>query len=475
MRMKTALLLLSAALLAGWGASCSLSPAPWEMEHKDVNTLVFVYMAGRNNLTYSMLCDMQEMESYVSNLRKTGNDVVVFAAMPSATNETGLTNEGIYYWPDYSVYTNWNYTIPHYVLPVLIDNMKGRNTGDPQTLIDALKFVNANFSYGKIALVLWNHGSAFFPMGQNYTISNDVEPYRGVHAPIVHQQAVAYDELYEDSLSEEEVAYAIGRAMPSGKVDVLAYDACTMGTLEVLYTIRHSADWIVAEPNIVAWDGYPYHKILSNLCISSGSSLEVAKAFVNAYNDDWAVYTNTKGLPYHYTSAIKAPEAIDATVKILDDLVVYACTNGEKEILMQLARGKSPTYYAENEYGFGTDFANILSKMNVLNYFADSFTNDYSSFSNRYALLVNDPSMMYWTYKPTLSYLEFGRYSFYDGNTLLENYYNPQYVKLFADDTNVYLILKEIQFDTNEFPAYTNVTYYGLKGSIWTNATYPKE
>ena len=49
------------------------------------------------------------------------------------------------------------------------------------------------------------------------------------------------------------------------RFDYILFDACFMGSVEVLYELRHSARYFIASPAEILADGFPYHLILPYL------------------------------------------------------------------------------------------------------------------------------------------------------------------------------------------------------------------
>jgi len=52
---------------------------------------------------------------------------------------------------------------------------------------------------------------------------------------------------------------------PSDKLDIMAFDACLMGMVEVAYEFRNLADYFVASMNYVQLNGWDYEQLFSNM------------------------------------------------------------------------------------------------------------------------------------------------------------------------------------------------------------------
>lgn len=131
------------------------------------------------------------------------------------------------------------------------------NMGNPNTLTNFTNWAIDSYPADKYCLVLSDHGSGCV-------------------------QSVCIDETSSnDALSLPELSQALS-AVPE-KIDVLYFDACLMGMVEVAYQIREYADVMVASEE-VAWAGTPYDYYLSNLTANpSMSASELADVIVSSY------------------------------------------------------------------------------------------------------------------------------------------------------------------------------------------------
>lgn len=57
-------------------------------------------------------------------------------------------------------------------------------------------------------------------------------------------------------------------------LDVLMFDACMMANVEMAYELRDNAHYLLAAPNSVPAEGFPYHKIMSDLLKMDEESLK---------------------------------------------------------------------------------------------------------------------------------------------------------------------------------------------------------
>jgi hypothetical protein len=122
-------------------------------------------------------------------------------------------------------------------------------TGRPQTLSSFLNFSIKNYPADHRMLVIWGHGNGW--------------------------KGAAGDG--EDLLSLADMRTALA----GFKLDILAFDACAMATMEVYYEIGTVAKYIVASEKTVPTAGWPYGEILKRMPGKTAS--EAGKMIVSEY------------------------------------------------------------------------------------------------------------------------------------------------------------------------------------------------
>ena len=142
------------------------------------------------------------------------------------------------------------------------------NMGDPDTLIDFAKFGVDDFYKGdKLGIILWGHGEAW----------NGVCQDKG------------------DYLTPQELEYAllsikeyIGRPL-----DLVVFDACSMGSIEVLSALSGSVSYSVSSEIPVPAPGFPYDSILTRVSIDmSLGAADVGTVFADEYVKFGALMAN---------------------------------------------------------------------------------------------------------------------------------------------------------------------------------------
>ncbi len=211
------------------GMAFAQSPAQWTF---------LVYLDGDNNLEGAAIGDFLEMASVGSSA-----DVKIVALFDRISNyddrygnwtdaRLGVINPGDV--PD----TSWGQSVGE------------ANMGNPQTLIDFVEWGAQNHPASRYAVVLWDHGG-----GWRTNLEKEVF------------KAVCWDDSNgSDCLYMKEVRSALAAIETGGwEPDLVGFDACLMGMIEVAYEIREHAGVMVGSEETEPGDGWPYDTILQDL------------------------------------------------------------------------------------------------------------------------------------------------------------------------------------------------------------------
>ena len=203
--------------------SVRVSPPEWQ---------VFIWMAADNNLRDYASEDIAEISDY-------GIRTSVLVFFDGVRDEVlAMSDEGL-----------------RVLKTVDINSGSGKELRD---------FINEfSIDLSKKFLVIWDHGSSWLG-DSNY--KNDFTT-----------RAVALDEESKDALTIPELS----EALDGLKFDLLGFDACFMGSVEVIYQLRRVARYIIASGDYEPGSGWDY-SFLKDL---NGSSIEVAKSVLDRYSD----------------------------------------------------------------------------------------------------------------------------------------------------------------------------------------------
>lgn len=267
MRLKISLL--SIWVVSTLVLSLTILPA-WASQTKSWTFMV--YLDADNNLEEFGIEDMNEMEAVGSTI-----DVNIVVQIDRIRGY-------------YRTKPDWTGARRYYVelgSSILIEDLGELNMGDPSTLIDFMEWTVDNYPADKYCLVMWDHGSGYL--------------------------GLCWDDTDGDHLSIAELRSALYAVQASKglTVDVITFDACVMGMLEVVYEIRSLAQIVVASEESVSGQGAPYDTILEDLTADpSMGGASLGQTWVQRYGE---YYSDVAHLDNIATMA-----AIDTSV--IDDL-----------------------------------------------------------------------------------------------------------------------------------------------------------
>jgi hypothetical protein len=177
---------------------------------------------------------------------------------------------------------------------VPLADLDEQNMGDPNTLESFVTWAVQNYPAQHYALSIWNHGNGWREILEKRQARAIGSKRDGSdrHEGGVVLRAVASDDTDGDVLYMKEVQSALEssrnfleeRLNTKVKLDIVGFDACLMGMIEVSYALRNVANYVVASEWVEPGDGWPYDTILSELeSTSSFDGKDLGSAIVNKY------------------------------------------------------------------------------------------------------------------------------------------------------------------------------------------------
>ncbi len=181
---------------------------------------------------------------------------------------------------------------------------KELNTGDSQTLVEFSKWAVESLPAQNYLLLLGGYGEGW--MGLLHDFNNGYGQIDILTLP----------EL-EEALGN--VVKAIKRVNGKDKIDILGMDACYMGMLEVLFSIKDYARYVIASENEEALDGWPYGDVLAAFLEEPSQPIpKIASYIADAYIDT-TTYLPSK-LANIMTIAVIDMEAFSGMLQPLGEL-----------------------------------------------------------------------------------------------------------------------------------------------------------
>ncbi|HRQ37243.1 MAG TPA: clostripain-related cysteine peptidase [Chloroflexota bacterium] len=218
---------------------------------------ILVYMAADNNLEQAALLDINEMEAAGSSEK-----VHLLVQIDRAAGESVAQGD----WTDTRRYRILGDADPTTITAEPLLTLGEQNMGDPAVLADFIRWGMANYPANRTALILWNHGMGW----AGFAFDNDTAEYG------------APDHL---SLADLDGALA---AVGVSQLDIVAFDACLMGQLDVFNVLRPYAHIAVASAELTPGLGWNYEDLLRSLYARpqiDGRDLarQMVESFINHY------------------------------------------------------------------------------------------------------------------------------------------------------------------------------------------------
>jgi hypothetical protein len=235
------------------------------------------------------------------------------------------------------------------------------NTGDPQCLLDFVRWGVARYPAERYALVLWNHGQGWDDAdvyaAERHRSLRRLADGRIRHAlfrPPVRQllmgairkfedRAILLDDDAKDFLDNVELkrVLAAAAAAVGAKLDVLGMDACLMSMAEVGYQVRGSAEVLVGSEQTEPGDGWPYDKVLGALAQHPEmGSRDLGALVVKEY---LASYVAEDGVTQSACDLARA-DGLAAAVKALAETLTAALREPLMRHRMLVARARVQSY-----------------------------------------------------------------------------------------------------------------------------------
>lgn len=196
----------------------------------------------------------------------------------------------------------------------MLEDLGESNMGDPQTLVDFLNWGVKTAPADHYLVIMWNHGAAWDGVAWD-------------HTPV------------EDHLSLTELNAALDQARRESNLDawdIVYFDACVMGAIEVAHAVGDTARYVIASEELVPGAGGSYTALMEALQETTAvSPTELAGRLVKAFGARYAGDQGT-GAGGHKCEGACGARSFDGT---------YAAYNDDDAVLSWYDMSKEPALW----------------------------------------------------------------------------------------------------------------------------------
>ncbi|HDM25273.1 MAG TPA: hypothetical protein ENG24_01590 [Thermoplasmatales archaeon] len=238
-----------------------------------------IYMDADNDLEKAALKSINSMEYSGSN-----KDINIIVQLDTKTIFKGVRR--YYITKDMDAWS---------IRSEIIQNLSEKDMGNPDTLVDFVEWTIKHYPARRYCLVLWDHGNGW-------------------------QGGICYDETSKSHLSMLDLKQAMNeiKKFNDKNIDLILFDACLMGMLEVYYQIRETTDVIVGSEDVIWGEGCPYHMILHDLKNKPESNAStLGKIIIENYADYYSSFSIAMGAFYNNLLADNIVNKLDSLAQLL--------------------------------------------------------------------------------------------------------------------------------------------------------------
>lgn len=249
-------ILFCCSLLLACGEEQSLKTVP------SARRTVLVYLAGDNSLSEEV---WQKVDALVSGWHNMQDNLLIYQDTRGENGTPSLMKvicDGVHSYTE------------------VVKEYPDANSADPQVFSNVLRDMASGFPAPSYGLLLFSHGTGWFPAGSYANPRVAYRSGRGLRS------------IIDDTGREMEIA-DFAAAIPDGQFDFIVLEACLMASAEVAYELRTKADLLLASSAEILSPGFTpvYAEMLPALFAQPEATLADAA-------DAYYTYCDKKETPY---------------------------------------------------------------------------------------------------------------------------------------------------------------------------------
>lgn len=242
---------------------------------KPKKKIVLVYMVADNNLDTYAIEDINEMEEGFRHNDE--HKLLVYI-------DRSLQGR-----PSHPYLLEITHDTTDRIASSILFSYPEQNSASSQTLKKVLTDVSNYFKDNALileGLVMWSHGNAWLPNGIDL-LSTRKEDKKASESPI----NPLFKSFGKDNIPKEANMdiKEMANVLNAFRFNYLIFDACFMSSIEVLYELRNTTNYIIASPTEILSSGFPYKEI-TPLFFNENNTINIAKEYFNSYQQQSGVY-----------------------------------------------------------------------------------------------------------------------------------------------------------------------------------------
>ncbi len=327
------------------------------------NTLkrtVIVYMAANNNLDFFAYQNINAMER---GWDSTMGNLIVYIA--------GTSNDN----PAYPVVYKIQHDTTSQINSAIQWVYPPQNSCSASVFSTVIHDIENNFPADSYGLILWSHGTAWYPPGTKIASSsgfvldtNAVRQKMGIAGQYPIFKSFGVDNTNEMDIIDLKNAL-------NQKFRFIIFDACYMGSIEVAYELKNKADYIISSPTEVLSYGFPYQIMTLYLFSQPFNPVKVADSYVSFYQKQTSPVLQSASVSVVNTSQF------DNLITVTRKIFSSADTLYDVNSLQQLDVSNSGLLY---------DFGDLYKHLNI----SDSMKNELQQKLNNLVVYKNSTNQI---------------------------------------------------------------------------------
>ena len=265
MRRKTTTLerVLCAVALCTLLFSCSSDDEDLTVQETIPTRTVLAYMIAENSLSSAAVSDVNEMLAAATYLGE-GDHLIVYI------DNTTLPRI-------YDITANETATTMSALTPVMTYE-EDLNSASAEVLQDIIAWTLNNYPADSYGLILWSHGTGWLPNGTSDSSSSSASSPKRKTFGVDNESNTTSNSGSTMNLSD------LADALEQGpQWEFILSDACFMQSFEIAYELQDYADWLIASPAEIPYDGAPYNTVVPTLFNTTFDAETTVDAYLEAY------------------------------------------------------------------------------------------------------------------------------------------------------------------------------------------------